>query len=572
MPRGLPLTLWRATLTDLTKLVSLSAAVLVTVIAFAGAIKPLSDGVLQAGDAVRFILFAMPPMLAYALPFASGFASTLVYHRIAHDHEAVAAHAGGISHRSLLAPALAAAVGLSALLVALNESVIPSFLRQMQRLVTVDFARLVAQEISKGKAVELKGMMVFADRAQRVEPEEGVMDKLVLDGFAAVEVDRNGRPVTEATASSAVLWLMPGVGGDAPERGGAASGTASDTGAGDSVALLRLYNFVAVQEGKVAGGARDSVNINFPVPNTFSDNPKFLSFTELRALADFPERMNWIDARRRALAMALAERRAVDAIRVGLEKTGRARLVDERGRPLTIQAGGLRAEPNRWALLPPADGGPIRVDLMREGAAGGVAAAAIAPAATLSAEAAPDRAAGRLSFRLDLERARMRDAGDGNVADAPERLSIPMGGLAPEGAVAVDLLARSPATLLEAAAARRAATGPDGALDKIAGDLGFQIARLSRLVLSKQHERMAMAASCAVMVLTGAVTALRLSRKAPLTVYLFTFFPALATIVTISGGQQVTVQQGPVGLALMWSGVAGLLVYTAIVFRGLARH
>jgi hypothetical protein len=81
-----------------------------------------------------------------------------------------------------------------------------------------------------------------------------------------------------------------------------------------------------------------------------------------------------------------------------------------------------------------------------------------------------------------------------------------------------------------------------------------------------------MALSCAVMILTGAVTALLFSRKLPLTVYLWTFLPALATIVTISGGQQLVHQIGPAGLTLMWSGVAALGLYTFIVFLKLARH
>jgi drug/metabolite transporter (DMT)-like permease len=98
------------------------------------------------------------------------------------------------------------------------------------------------------------------------------------------------------------------------------------------------------------------------------------------------------------------------------------------------------------------------------------------------------------------------------------------------------------------------------------------LGQLQRVILSQQNERLAMAVSCAVMVLTGAMTALLLSRRLPLTVYLWTFFPAIASMVTISGGQQATSAQGPAGLLLMWSGVAGLGLYSLIVFRILAKH
>jgi hypothetical protein len=168
-----PRTLWRLYLMDLLRLVALAAGVLVTVIAFAGAVKPISDGVLDAADAVKYILLAIPPMLAYALPFAGGFASTLVYHRMATDLEATAAYASGVSHRSLLAPALGLALTCAACLVALNEQVIPRFLERMQRLVTTDVGRLIAQRVERGEGVAFKGVMLHADHVQRVAPRAG---------------------------------------------------------------------------------------------------------------------------------------------------------------------------------------------------------------------------------------------------------------------------------------------------------------------------------------------------------------------------------------------------------------
>src|SRR5262245_2217447 len=86
------ITMWRHTRLDLIKLVVLSTSVLVLVIAIGAAVKPLSDGALQPQDLPKFLMIACVPMLAYALPFAAGFAATLVYYRVAHENEAVAAH------------------------------------------------------------------------------------------------------------------------------------------------------------------------------------------------------------------------------------------------------------------------------------------------------------------------------------------------------------------------------------------------------------------------------------------------------------------------------------------------
>jgi lipopolysaccharide export LptBFGC system permease protein LptF len=130
-----------------------------------------------------------------------------------------------------------------------------------------------------------------------------------------------------------------------------------------------------------------------------------------------------------------------------------------------------------------------------------------------------------------------------------------------------------PSPALAAAAAERArASAPGTALRDAYDDLTRELGALSREITSKQHERAALSVSCFVMVLTGAVTAVRLSRSQPLTVYLWTFFPALLAIMTIAGGQNMTHNAGVIGLPLLWAGVASLLAYTLAVYARLARH
>lgn len=131
----------------------------------------------------------------------------------------------------------------------------------------------------------------------------------------------------------------------------------------------------------------------------------------------------------------------------------------------------------------------------------------------------------------------------------------------------------SAANLIRAAEAQVQNRPEDGAaLGPPLEDLKRRIAALQREVTSKIHERLAMAVSCLVMVLLGAVMALRLHDSLPLTIYLWAFFPALAAVVTVSAGQQLTHQQGAVGLLLLWGGVAALGAYTLVELRRLARH
>src|SRR5690606_36334795 len=103
-------------------------------------------------------------------------------------------------------------------------------------------------------------------------------------------------------------------------------------------------------------------------------------------------------------------------------------------------------------------------------------------------------------------------------------------------------------------------------------DLRNRIDRMQREILSKHHERWAMSVACFVMIATGAIMAMRLGSSSPLAVYMWSFFPAAIAVLTISGGQQMTYQSGPIGLLMLWGGVAALAAYAGGVFLSLMRH
>lgn len=560
-----PRTLWRSYTWELARLLGISAGVLVTVITFAGAVKPMSAGLLEAGDALKFMLLAVPPMLAYALPFAGGFAATLVYHRLSTDLESVAAYAGGISHRSLLTPALGIGLACSVTLTLLYDQVIPRFLHEMQRMITVDVARVIAQQVSRGQTVTFKDIMIHADSVRSVKPEagSGVMDQLFLTGFGAV-ILKNDEPTVEATAARAKVWLLPAEAGE---------GDAGDSG-GRTMLVVQLEDVVGVREGGGVAASADSRFVQV-VPNTFNDKVKFLSWSELADVLENPERMNWVEPKRRALALTLAKKQGEERLAAGLRAEGRGLFIDERGHEVVVRAGGVRWEGDKWVLSPP-PGGALLASYTRgaRGAEAGQRMIATAQAAHLIPETTAEPVEQRVAHRLELVRARVRDE-QSPGADAPERAVVAVGGLSIQGDGAGEYLAMGSRELLEAARPWLERSTVDGEVrERVHGTHGLAgaLVRLDNSVLAKRHEFMALVASCFVMVICGAVTALKFSSKLPLTVYLFTIFPALASIVTISGGQQATVRQGATGLLLMWSGVAALSVYTLVIFMRLRRH
>lgn len=585
LPR--PATLWRAISIDLWKLLLLTAAVVVAVGAFALALRPVAEGRIGPEDAARFMLFGLLPMLQYALPFAAGFAATLVYHRLAGDNEILAAHAGGISHRALLMPAGAAGLVLSVVLFALSDTAIPRLLRSMEELLTQDAVRLIITPIRRGESIQFgPRVQVHADDVASPprDPSSGdtASERYVLTGALAVELDDQGRVVREAAARTAYIWIHR----TDPASPQAGDGLGTQRGGGTTV-VLRLQD--ATSRDKEPGvRAVDDSTIVYRVPNFFSDDPKFLSWRELNQTEQRPETMNWIDRPRRTLAALLDERAVVAAISEMLASRGRAEFTDPSGRAVTLRAARVGdLDPAKgWALQPTnlrADaGGQLAIEVLTD-LGGGRVRTQRARRAFLAAPADDASPPGTVALRLE----EVATVGAG-PAPSPAPAETPAAAVPPPASPAGQLREWSMTGLSPAlhvrhtsddwsvpallARAEREADPADARISRAAAELRRQTDSLHREILSKKHERLAASAACFVMVLCGAVMAMRLRDSLPLAVYLWSFLPALGTLLSISGGQRLTHQYGSPGLALLWGGVAALALYTLAEFRRLARH
>ena len=334
--RRFPYTLWLYILGDLWKLVLLTTGVLVTVIAFAAAVKPLADGKLGPEDTLKFMLLAMVPMLQYALPFASCFGATLAYHRLAADNEMTAAYAGGISHRALLVPAVFSGLALAVILLGLSNYIIPRQLKSMSELVAQDAAKWIVSSIKRGEALRMDDhTMLYADVVEPKGPDEqsGAYERLWLGGVLMVKSTENGHIDSQGSAKSAVVWLR--------------RTTMSQPGV---VGSVKPVTEVVVKPTDVIGagpgfrGSSDQFLKPFLVPNAFSDNVKFLSFSELRNIRKEPALIDRVDKPKRVLAMTVAQRDAIDAIDHALRSPAHAaQFVDPFGATtVTLKAGGLR--------------------------------------------------------------------------------------------------------------------------------------------------------------------------------------------------------------------------------------
>lgn len=561
-----PLILWRHVALELWRLLLLTAAILVTVIAFAAAVKPLAEGRLGPVDTLRFMGLAVLPMLAYAAPFAAGFAATLAYHRLAQDNEVLAAHAGGIGHRTLLAPALASGVALAAGLLALNESIIPRFLQSMERLITQDMTKMMIASFERGEALRLGDLMIYADGVTRLDPasDESVMrlgatEWLLLDGVVFAELTGRGGIASEAVVQSASLCLIPREGPEGQRETVARVFAGRGAGKRPDDQMFTTFEQLALEP--------------IVAPNAFEDDPKFLTGAELSGLLTRPDRMGFVRSRARDLALHLAIRDTAAEIELALSELRRAGLDRANGEALVVRAAGMAWDGPRamWRFAPSEPDGRVLVERWRVGADGATTGLSELRAAEAFLDAAfvpgPDQKDLRLALRLfDVE------SHDAETGPSGLRSSITIDNISPARDPLPVYLAMGANELLREARPRVAGPEADQFLMGPTHELAKRIDRLAREVLSKRHERWAMAAAGLVMVVTGAVVAMRLREALPLHVYLWSFFPALAALISISAGQQLVHEHGSVGLIVLWGGVAGLALYTLLALRGLRKH
>jgi lipopolysaccharide export LptBFGC system permease protein LptF len=579
----MPVRLWRYIAADLWRRLLITAAVLVTVIAFAITIPPLADGKLTPLDAIKFMALATVPMLAYAVPFAAGFASTLVYHRIAQDNEAAAAHAGGIGHRSLLAPALASGVALAVLLGVISDQAIPRFLRSMERYVRLDIAEWMIVQLGLGNAFEFGGTLLAAEAVRALDPRDvpGANDAqsvVALTRPAILFLNADDSVRTAATAE--IAWLVvrptpsPWEGPDA----GAGTGADGDPRFGSIVTLIAQNYRAAGDDSIIRSESRFRYDI--AVPPVIGDDPKFFTFAELAELRRHPERFDFIDEFRHRLALRTAAVEFLESVNSQLRAAGSATLTTDTGAGVTIHAPALGPGPSltrRVVAEPP--GAPLRIEIRH--ADGSPPETLAAASAVLNAFYQDELTVPRVQIRLELQNVASSGRNSAEALRQAAASDQPVAGVRRQRTIAT-LLDPSPRytqlramtfdqIMQETLPYTQPPTPFEGAVEAHQR-LRDMERRLQHEITANEHERVAMSLAGMVMVLTGSAVAIKLKHALPLTVYLWAFFPALASVLVISMGKQLTHEFGPVGLLPLWLGVLAPLAYALVTYRQIARR
>ncbi|MEM7680625.1 MAG: LptF/LptG family permease [Planctomycetota bacterium] len=565
----MPFTLYRHMFFEVLKVLAVCASVLVVVLSFAAAVKPLSDGLLGPATLVKFVLYTIPTLLGFVLPFAGAFAATLVYTRLANDNELLACMASGISHRSILAPPLIMGLVLSMGLGYLSNFVVPWFYRSATEMVEGDIVGALVRRLDDQQAFVFKdqGMVIYADRARPADIEPMTTSglrlerEIALEGVAVARLDRRS-VASPATASAARVQFY------------------SDPKDRSIYVRVKLDNPVALDDRRRAqqqSMTTESVALRpIRLPNPVLDEPRFMSWFDLRELVRDPTRSDSIRKIVGELSAHLAE--------VEVRRQIGARLAASE--PVTFD-GWLPGE--QYELRAPiaqrteqgfelrgANGRPVVVRAFEQTGAG------LAPVRRFEADRATLRIDGKdrgldPAIRIDLEQVRVDGlGGDSSSTELAQR----------------ELDAMTwPEPLFSDQARARGVLGFDELRDRLGAvpeaekpgvegltsELTEKMKRLERRVINLRHQRAASAASCALLLPLGGLLAMRLKGQSTLAVFFWCFLLAILTLVVIHASENLTSSGSGAGglaasLAFLWSGNVLLAVVLGTVYCQVARR
>jgi lipopolysaccharide export LptBFGC system permease protein LptF len=541
---AMPGLLTRYILGDFLRIFLLTLGVLITVISFGAAIKPLTDeSLLDFAQAAKYIGLAMVPMMQFALPFAAGFAATLTFHRLASDNEIIAMASSGISYRRILMPIAGIGLGLTLLMVVLTQWIIPRFWGLMADTLASDFTALFESSIQNGRAFELDDVQIYADRLIiDEEPSNTDADtRLTLYGVAAAEVADDGIITTDVTASEAQVDIHR-----------------ID---GRTLITLVMYDTVAYnhRSGELVSTPRIVPTRPFLVPRIIKDEPVAMPRERLLYLRENPDDFRKVVRARADVAELMRGRAAWDELNDSFVAAGVVDLKDmgPQERRFRVYARGISN-----GKIAPQENRGIEVEQIIDGT----------PVRRIVAQDArlvrgDSGALSGMSFDLVLDNCQVTDLGPTGAVNQRQQLTFFNLGL--EGPQPTDLLALSSTELLSIADQLE---NPDASLEEAAQDLRRRLKLLRHAIAGELQYRYALSATAVIVILLGAVLAIWLREALPLSVYLLSFTPAVADLMLISGGMWMMVDGRPLGIIMMWSGNVGLVILLLLAYKRMARH
>jgi lipopolysaccharide export system permease protein len=558
----MPWTLYRYFIKELLKYLVPSALTLLLVFSFATAIKPLSDGLLGPLGLLRFVFYTVPTMLTLVLPFAAGFAVTMVFCRAVADNEIIACLAGGLSYRTILLPVFFLGLVLTLGLFYLSNWVVPAFYQRIADVLERDVTQVIVQQLRRGQAVELQpGVILYAsavasDDVQLEDRQVQPQSRIMVRGVVIGSFGPDGSVRREATADAADVHFF---------RDGQRAWIEM---------VLKSLTVYAPTAGITSRQPGITHTGRLYFPSRFRDEPRFFSWPKLSRLGRNPDGYDRVRDRKRGLARLLAAHGVLDELSeiFARAEPGRSHLVH----PGNAEAFRFEAphavRQGELLKLTGSEQNPVTMSITVEDLTHAVVTGTEAWIRIATIDANPLMRFGRSGvssepwFDIHFVRPLIQDQRAGEQPIQQEVLE--RRGRWPDD-VCEPLLERPSAELLAMAAGNG-----QPSIDKSAGRLDRTIRGLKRKIIAQLNLRGASAIAAVLFLMFGALLSLRMGRSMPLVVYFWVFLAAMIVVVITHSGENMMTDLSygiGTGLLITWTGDALLAVASGILYWKVAR-
>ena len=530
----MPWRFYRYMLFDVLRQFAITASILVIVIAFGAAIKPLSsDSMLSGWDTAKYLALAMIPMLQFALPFAGAFAATICLHRLAQDNEIKAMSVCGQSYVSLLAPMALFGLVLTLTLVVLTQSVIPIFIGKMAVAMTSDLPRLLSNSIKQHTPFVQGELVIWAEDIFLDTTNDD--ERMALDHVAVARIDETGRAKMYLTAAAAIVDVIR-----------SDNRTSLLVGTSDAAQWTRGEDGSGILRGAKKGRLTHAIDL----PSLTKQSPSSLTRSELLNLRIHPRNYSYVDEAANSLQSKLIRNTFLEKLHAQfeMEHTLLCR-VEEGGRRFEITAASM----NGGTFTPPISVTTIRgtgeVDILEP----------------KQARLLVDQTETGEVVSVTLQ---MIDVivGAGQVGEN-KRSQLVVPSLQVEG---VDVVGGEEFSISELFEIANTVNAVDVA--RASKELHRHLAALDNHISGRIGQRWAVSLLPLLIILLGSLLAIRFSHQMPLNVYAKVFLPSIIALLLIfSGGQMVRDGKDVSGFIVMWSGNVVLAGFVLFHWRELRR-
>ena len=178
-------TLHRYIFKELFKVFALTTIALTLMLSFGSLLKPIQDYGVGPAAVIKLLGYFLPITLTFVLPISALFSASLVYGRFAADNELDACRASGISLWSCIYPGLTLAVCVAITTLSLSFYVVPNYVHRAERAIKADAKQIFFRNLERNGYYSMPGGQ---GRENRIYADAVVADSDLLEGVIVAQV------------------------------------------------------------------------------------------------------------------------------------------------------------------------------------------------------------------------------------------------------------------------------------------------------------------------------------------------------------------------------------------------